>query len=121
MAKRPPAKKSSGPRRSPRNNGRDDDDAPPAKKRKAAWPFVLSMLVIWGAIFGAIFWSHFLSELPDVKNLLTSGPSRDVTILDTHGRLIARRGLTQGAMIKSADLPDYVPNAFIAIEDRRFR
>ena len=35
--------------------------------------------------------------------------------------LIARRGLTQGAMVKVEDLPDYVPNAFIAIEDRRFR
>ncbi|HEX4177744.1 MAG TPA: PBP1A family penicillin-binding protein [Rhizomicrobium sp.] len=35
--------------------------------------------------------------------------------------LIARRGLTQGAMIRAEDLPAYVPNAFIAIEDRRFR
>ena len=79
------------------------------------------MLVAWGAIFGAIFWSHFLSQLPDVKNLLANGPSRDVTILDDHGRMIARRGLTQGAMVKAQDLPSYVPNAFIAIEDRRFR
>ena len=43
-------------------------------KRKAAWPFVLVMLLAWGAIFGAIFYSHFLSDLPDVKNLLASGP-----------------------------------------------
>src|SRR3569833_1168415 len=52
---------------------------------------------------------------------MVAGPSRDGTILDDHGRLIARRGLTQGAMVQVADLPDYVPNAFIAIEDRRFR
>ena len=80
------------------------------------------MLLVWGVIFGAIFYSHFLSDLPDVQQ--SSGHrarSRDVTILDDHGRLIARRGLTQGAMIKVEDLPDYVPNAFIAIEDRRFR
>ena len=79
------------------------------------------MLVIWGAIFGAIFYSHFLSNLPDVKNLRATGRSRDVTILDDRGRLIARRGLTQGAVVKAENLPDYVPNAFIAIEDRRFR
>ena len=79
------------------------------------------MLLAWCAIFGAIFYSNFLSNLPDVKNLLATGPTRDVTILDDHGRLIARRGLTQGQMIKIADLPSYVPNAFIAIEDRRFR
>ena len=52
---------------------------------------------------------------------MVSGPSQDVTILDDRGRLIARRGLTQGLMVRAEDLPDYVPNAFIAIEDRRFR
>jgi penicillin-binding protein 1A len=115
MAKPPPAKKSAGKR-----GRRVPDDAPPPK-RKAAWPFVLSLLAIWGIIFGAIFCSHFFSELPDVKNLLSTGSTRDVTILDDQGQLIARRGLTQGAMIRIRDLPDYVPNAFIAIEDRRFR
>src|ERR1700722_12143763 len=93
----------------------------PKPKRKATWPYVLVMLGAWGVIFGGLFFSHFLSSLPDVRNLMISGPSQDVTILDDRGRLIARRGLTQGAMVKAEDLPDYVPNAFIAIEDRRFR
>jgi penicillin-binding protein 1A len=79
------------------------------------------MLIIWSVIFGAIYYSHFLSELPDVKNLMAAGPSRDVTILDDHGRVIARRGLMQGQLIQVQDLPKNVPNAFIAIEDRRFR
>jgi penicillin-binding protein 1A len=94
---------------------------PPKPKRKATWPYVLVMLGAWGVIFGGLFFSHFLSSLPDVRNLMINGPSQDVTILDDRGRLIARRGLTQGAMIKAEELPDYVPNAFIAIEDRRFR
>jgi penicillin-binding protein 1A len=72
-------------------------------------------------IFSAILWSHFLSDLPDVRNLLASASSRDITILDDRGRMIARRGLTQGAMVRVEDLPAYVSNAFIAIEDRRFR
>jgi penicillin-binding protein 1A len=93
----------------------------PKPKRKATWPYVLVMLAAWGLMFGGLFFSHFLSGLPDVRNLMISGPSQDVTILDDHGRLIARRGLTQGAMVRAEDLPDYVPNAFIAIEDRRFR
>ncbi|HEY2008963.1 MAG TPA: PBP1A family penicillin-binding protein [Rhizomicrobium sp.] len=94
---------------------------PPKPKRKATWPYVLVMLGAWGVIFGGLFFSHFLSSLPDVHNLMISGPSQDATILDDRGRLIARRGLTQGAMVRAQDLPDYVPNAFIAIEDRRFR
>jgi len=79
------------------------------------------MLFAWGLIFGGLFFSHFLSSLPDVGNLMIAGPSQDVTIVDDHDRLIARRGLTQGAMVRVQDLPAYVPNAFIAIEDRRFR
>ena len=79
------------------------------------------MLGAWGLIFGGLFVSHFISSLPDVRHLMISGPSQDVTILDDRSRLIARRGLTQGAMVRAEDLPDYVSNAFIAIEDRRFR
>jgi penicillin-binding protein 1A len=91
------------------------------KKRKATWPYAIALLVAWGAIFGAVFFSRFLSDLPDVRSLSVNGPSHDVTILDDRGRLIARRGLTQGETVDVSELPSWVPNAFIAIEDRRFR
>ena len=93
---------------------------PPARRRRA-WPYALALLAAWGTIFGAVFLSRFLSELPDVRGLVPSGPSHDVTLLDDQGRLIARRGLTQSGAVSVASLPAYVPNAFIAIEDRRFR
>ena len=99
----------------------EEDDFEPAPRRKRIWPFALMMLLIWGVIFGAILWSHFLSDLPDVRNLLVAPSSRDITIMDDRGRMIARRGLTQGATVNVENLPSYVPNAFIAIEDRRFR
>ncbi|HLJ53358.1 MAG TPA: PBP1A family penicillin-binding protein [Rhizomicrobium sp.] len=101
----------------------DADDAapPPRRKQHRVWPYAALLLLAWGAIFAAIFWSRFLSDLPDVNKLLVAGVSRDVTVLDDRGRLIARRGLTQGARIDVAQLPPYVPNAFIAVEDRRFR
>jgi penicillin-binding protein 1A len=99
-----------------------DDDAPPRPtRRKRSWPYVVVMFAIWGLIFGAVIFSHFISGMPDVRNLMARGPSEDVTILDDHGRLIARRGLTQGETVAVADLPDYVTNAFLAVEDRRFR
>ncbi len=97
--------------------------APPAPKprRRRAWPYALMLLIAWGVIFGAVFWSHFLSDLPDTTKLMVAGSSHDVTVLDVQGRLIARRGLTQGDRVDVSRLPSYVPNAFIAIEDRRFR
>ncbi|HEX4637067.1 MAG TPA: PBP1A family penicillin-binding protein [Rhizomicrobium sp.] len=122
MAKKP-AKAVRIPRRpTPYGAGRASATPPsPKRKARATWPYVLLMLGGWGVIFAAVFFSHFLSSLPDVGNLMVNGRSQDVTILDDRGRLIARRGLTQGQMVKVEDLPDYVPNAFIAIEDRRFR
>src|ERR1700759_4621631 len=78
---------------------RNDDDAPPAKKKKRAWPYALALIAAWGFIFGAVFFSRFLSDLPDVSSLLVRSTSHDITLLDVHGRLIARRGLTQGAMV----------------------
>jgi penicillin-binding protein 1A len=59
--------------------------------------------------------------LPDTKNLLTQAPTPDIIIRDVRGRMIAHPGLQQGAMVDVSMLPSYVPNAFIAIEDRRFR
>ncbi|HEU0095777.1 MAG TPA: biosynthetic peptidoglycan transglycosylase, partial [Rhizomicrobium sp.] len=120
-----------GPRPGPRGRAPNTTSRPatahtesapkPSPKKRATWPYVLVMLAAWGVIFGGLFFSHFLSSLPDVRNLMVAGPSQDITILDDRGRQIARRGLTQGTMVRVEDLPDYLPNAFIAIEDRRFR
>jgi len=123
MAKpRPGTRKGPPPRKRGQAPASEDDDPPPSRaRRKASWPYVLVMFAIWGLIFGAVMFSHFLSGLPDVENLMARSSTQDATILDDRGRLIARRGLTQGRLITVAELPDYVPNAFIAIEDRRFR
>src|ERR1700733_14126491 len=108
-----------------RRGGDDGARAPSPMRRKPkphrSWPYALALLLAWGAIVGAVVCFHWISGLPDTRGLLAKGPSRDITILDVKGRLIARRGLTQGAMIDVSELPPYVPNAFIAIEDRRFR
>src|SRR5512140_3234208 len=93
---------------------------PPRPRRRRSWPYVVILVLAWGIIFGGIFFSRFLSDLPDVSSLLNNGPSRDVTILDDHQRLIARHGLRQGLLVDVSTLPRHVPNAFIAVEDRRF-
>src|SRR6185312_12119723 len=111
----------------------EDDYEPPPRARRAAkgddnsgkpqrsWPYVLALLFAWGIIGGGVFFSRWISELPDTRGLLAQGPSHDITILDVHGHQIARRGLTHGTMVDVSSLPSYVPNAFIAIEDRHFR
>jgi penicillin-binding protein 1A len=74
------------------------------------------LLLICGALF-----AYWISELPSTKTLFVYQPGNDVTLLDARGRMIARRGLTQGEAVSVQQLPAYVGNAFIAVEDRRFR
>src|ERR1041385_247424 len=97
------------------------DPAAGAPKRKRTWPYALALLCAWSAIAACALVAHWVSQFPDIDGLLRSAPSRDITLLDRRGRLIARRGLVQGAVVPIAELPRYVPDAFIAIEDRRFR
>ena len=49
-------------------------------------------------------------------------PDRDpgIMILASDGSVLAERGSFHGDEVRLADLPPYVPNAVIAIEDRRF-
>ncbi|HUO92148.1 MAG TPA: PBP1A family penicillin-binding protein [Rhizomicrobium sp.] len=101
--------------------GRPRPETPPPARPKRTWPYMIVLLGAWGMIFGLVAYSRWISQLPDIAHLLDKSSSHDITILDDKGRLIARRGLTQGALVQVSELPAYVPNAFIAIEDRRFR
>jgi penicillin-binding protein 1A len=107
-------------RNSSRSRPEGGNSGPPPR-RKRTWPYLLVLLTAWGAIFGSVMYFRWISQLPDTANLLDKGPSHDITILDDRGRLMARRGYTQGALVPVSTLPAFIPNAFIAIEDRRFR
>ena len=94
------------------------EEAPKARPRLG---IVLFLAFFWVVFVGGILASHFLAEMPDTANLLVYEPAKDVTLLDVKGRVIAKRGLTQGETVSAEALPAYVGNAFIAAEDRRFR
>jgi penicillin-binding protein 1A len=75
---------------------------------------------VWGLIFVVAFFAMFATDLPDVSRLndVTRQPS--ISYLDRSGALIAVRGSQYAPPVDLDKLPDYVPKAFIAIEDRRF-
>jgi penicillin-binding protein 1A len=76
---------------------------------------------LWGAIgLGGLFAYHF-TKLPPIDQLAVPKRPPNIAILAADGSLIANRGDTGGAAIPLAELPAHVPNAFIAIEDHRFR
>jgi penicillin-binding protein 1A len=98
-------------------------EPPPQEDRPSGGRAVRYALIagaIWTVFAVAVLSAYWLTDLPETSNLLTYEPRNDITLRDVEGRLIARRGLTQGDVVRVGELPDHVGHAFIAIEDRRF-
>ena len=79
-----------------------------------------AVLAVWGVIFLVVFFAVFARGLPDTSTLYEVDRQPSITYLDRNGALIATRGTQQAPPADLDSLPDYVPAAFIAIEDRRF-
>src|ERR1700722_4809839 len=84
------------------------------------WFYWAAVLVLWGIIcaIGVIIWIG--AHLPPIQSLEIPKRPPSVLIVGANGATLATRGDMGGAAIALHDLPDYVPKAFIAIEDRRF-
>jgi penicillin-binding protein 1A len=121
----PPARGDAGRRRR--------DDAPPREPRKRRrgrggkgrsgvgrliyWGAVLALWAVIAAI-GALVWIGI--HLPPIQSLEIPKRPPSVLILGANGATLATRGDMGGAAVPLRELPDDVPKAFIAIEDRRF-
>ncbi|MGO8922908.1 MAG: transglycosylase domain-containing protein [Xanthobacteraceae bacterium] len=120
---------------SPRRRRDRDDDAPPRRshkrkreRKRGGWRRVaLRRTLYWGAVFalwaliagiGVLIWIGI--HLPPIQSLEIPKRPPSVLILGDNGATLATRGDMGGAAVPIGELPDYVPNAFIAIEDRRF-
>jgi penicillin-binding protein 1A len=120
----PPASRSESTRR------RRDEEPPrqPRKRgRKAKRRSGFGRLIYWGAVLslwaviagiGVLVWIGI--HLPPIQSLEIPKRPPSVLILGLNGATLATRGDMGGAAVPLKELPDYVPNAFIAIEDRRF-
>src|SRR6516165_10806080 len=108
---------------------RRSDGAPARKrgKRTRKSHVMLRQTVYWGAVLalwaliagiGVLIWIGI--HLPPIQSLEIPKRPPSVLILGDNGATLATRGDMGGAAVPIGEVPDYVPNAFIAIEDRRF-
>ncbi|QIB36244.1 penicillin-binding protein 1A [Ancylobacter pratisalsi] len=81
------------------------------------WGFVLG---IWAVLGVAGLIAYEASQLPPIQNLAIPERPPTVIIQGTDGKTIATRGEMGGASVPLRALPPYLPQAFVAIEDRRF-
>jgi penicillin-binding protein 1A len=126
-------------KRAPKRESRDTDEEPP-RERKPRAPRAsrkrksrrrsrggLLRLFYWGAVLGlwaaiaivgVIVWAG--AHLPPIQALEIPKRPPTIQIVGIDGSVLAMRGEMAGANVALKDLPPYLPNAFIAIEDRRF-
>jgi penicillin-binding protein 1A len=80
----------------------------------AAGGVLLFVLALW--IW--IYWG--LPRVPDAEALWALNRQPSIMFVDTEGEIIGVRGPYYARRARLAELPEYVPQAFLAIEDRRF-
>jgi penicillin-binding protein 1A len=122
--------KGSGERREPTFDPYDEDDHPRRRRKKrsgrkrrsllGALIYWSLMLGIWGAVGATGLIAYYAAQLPPIDQLAIPKRPPNIAVLADDGTLLANRGDTGGAAIHLSELPDYLPKAFIAIEDRRF-
>ena len=102
---------------------------PPARRKRRGLRIALIAFGVVVAVIGAgaattaVIVSGYIADAPPMpprEALWTLRRSPGMKFLDRNGNLIATRGPKYGGAVKLAQLPAYVPKAFLAAEDRRF-
>ena len=81
------------------------------------WSLVLS---IWAGIAVVGVVAYYGAQLPSASTWNIPDRPPNVKILSVDGRLLANRGATGGEEVGLHEMSPYIPQAVIAIEDRRF-
>ncbi|KFC64838.1 putative penicillin-binding protein pbpC/mrcB-like protein [Bosea sp. LC85] len=86
--------------------------------RKLAWAGLVLCLCGLIGLSGVV--AYYASQLPPLAQLTVPKRPPNIAILASDGSPLANRGETGGREISLGELPPALPQAFVAIEDRRF-
>ena len=113
--------------RRPRPSGGDGPKPRRRRSRRAGRRWSVGRIAYWGAVtglwlliavIGGAVWIG--AHLPPIQSLEVPKRPPTIQMVDLNGRSLATRGDMGGLAVSLRDLPRYVPQAFVAIEDRRF-
>ena len=92
------------------------------KKRRWVWTVLLALLLIGLITFvmGRRYLLDGLPELPTKQSMWEKNLQPNMTLLDRDGVVIGHRGPYYGRPLKLSEMPPWLPDAFLAIEDQRF-
>ena len=103
----------------------DIDVANDNRRRKKRTIWLLSVTFICALLAFGYFQTRYylmndLPDLPDKRTMWQLNLKPNMTLLDKDGRVIGHRGPYIGKPLKLGQMPSYVGDAFLAIEDERF-
>ncbi len=101
-------------------NARPGGDGGPRRTPLQALIYWTLVAAVWGAIALVAFLAVFAWDLPDTSKLYDVERQPSISYLDRSGAVVAVRGSQYAPPVDIANLPPYVPAAFVAIEDRQF-
>ncbi|WP_048645381.1 transglycosylase domain-containing protein [Nitratireductor soli] len=78
------------------------------------------VLALWGGIAGAGLVAYYGAKMPAATTWQIPDRPPNVRIVSADGALIANRGMTGGEAVGLHEMSPHIPQAVIAIEDRRF-
>lgn len=81
------------------------------------WCFVLA---IWGGIAAAGIVVYYGAKMPAATTWAIPDRAPNIKIVSADDRLIANRGMSGGEAVGLHEMSPYIPEAVVAIEDRRF-
>ena len=105
---------------------RADIGAANDNKTKRVWRWILGIVLVITLITSVSYYQaksylfDGLPELPTKEAMWELNLQPNMTLLDKDGNVIGHRGPYYGRPLKLAEMPTYLPDAFLAIEDQRF-
>jgi penicillin-binding protein 1A len=100
----------------------DQPPAPRSRRRGWKWRVVRLLLIvgIWGVLTLGLVLVWFARDLPRPEAALDAARRPGLTLQDRTGRSFATFGDVVGDPLRLPDMPPWLPQAAVAIEDRRF-
>ena len=86
--------------------------------RLAKWGLITG---VWGCVIMGCVVAWFLFDVPPLDPLSSATRQPSIVLLDRHGAEIAVVGGRHGRAAHVSELPPHLIEAFLAVEDRRFR
>jgi penicillin-binding protein 1A len=93
-----------------------------APRRRLRWRVARWLLIlgIWAALAAGLTLVWFARDLPRPEAALDAARRPGLTLEDRNGRIFAAFGDVVGDPLRLSDMPPWLPQAAVAIEDRRF-